>query len=105
MVLRFHHILVVVYTLAQVVGMTADEYASQELQQWREAEAKKDIDAIKVRTGFVTNFSLDLFSLDFFFLTNIHQTHELDMLALGNTFVMKTHKGEQVGEEVMVFMT
>jgi hypothetical protein len=24
------------------------------------------------------------------------QTHELDMLSLGNTFVMKTHKGEQV---------
>merc|ERR1712192_62013 len=43
-----------------------------ELQQWREQEAKKDIEAIK--------------------------THELDMIALGNTFVMKTHKGEQVIE-------
>lgn len=24
------------------------------------------------------------------------KTHELDMIALGNTFVMKSHKGEQV---------
>ena len=53
--------------------MSADEYASKELQQWRKAEAKKDIEAIK--------------------------THELDMLALGNTFVMKSHKGEQVIEK------
>ena len=50
--------------------MSADEYASKELQQWREQEAKKDIEAIKL--------------------------HELDMLALGNTYVMKSHKGEQV---------
>jgi hypothetical protein len=28
--------------------MTADEYASKELQQWRKAEAQKDIQAIKV---------------------------------------------------------
>ena len=53
--------------------MSADEYASKELQQWRKAEAAKDIEAIK--------------------------THELDMLALGNTFVMKSHKGEQVIEK------
>ena len=50
--------------------MSADEYASKELQQWRRQEAKKDIEAIKL--------------------------HELDMLALGNTYVMKSHKGEQV---------
>ena len=50
--------------------MSADEYASKELQQWRKQEAKKDIEAIKL--------------------------HELDMLALGNTYVMKSHKGEQV---------
>ena len=53
--------------------MSADEYASKELQQWRRAEAAKDIEAIK--------------------------THELDMIALGNTFVMKSHKGEQVIEK------
>ena len=57
----------------EVVQMSADEYASKELQQWRKAEAAKDIEAIK--------------------------THELDMLALGNTFVMKSHKGEQVIEK------
>ena len=53
--------------------MSADEYASKELQLWRKAEAAMDIEAIK--------------------------THELDMLALGNTFVMKSHKGEQVIEK------
>jgi len=57
----------------EVVGMSADEYASKELQQWRRQEAKKDIEAIKL--------------------------HELDMLALGNTYVMKSHKGEQVIEK------
>ena len=30
----------------QVVGMSADEYASKELQEWREQEAKKDIEVI-----------------------------------------------------------
>ena len=56
----------------EVVGMTADEYASKELQQWRKEAAQKDIEAIKC--------------------------HELDMIALGNTFVMKSHKGEQVSQ-------
>ena len=50
--------------------MSADEYASKELQQWRKQDVKKDIEAIEL--------------------------HELDMLALGNTYVMKSHKGEQV---------
>ena len=68
----FRRILLKDVSPIEVVGMTADEYASKELQQWREQEAKKDIEAIK--------------------------THELDMIALGNTFVMKTHKGEQVIE-------
>eukprot|EP00092_Neocalanus_flemingeri_P057326 GFUD01068113.1.p1 GENE.GFUD01068113.1~~GFUD01068113.1.p1 ORF type:complete len:1909 (-),score=640.60 GFUD01068113.1:4-5181(-) len=57
----------------EVVNMSADEFASKELQQWRRQEAKKDIEAIKL--------------------------HELDMLALGNTYVMKSHKGEQVIEK------
>ena len=52
--------------------MSADEYASKELQQWRKEAAQKDIEAIK--------------------------SHELEMLALGNTFVMKSHKGEQVSQ-------
>ena len=59
-----------VKSVVQVVQMSADEYASKELQQWRKEAAQKDIEAIK--------------------------SHELDMLALGNTFVMKSHKGEQV---------
>ena len=54
--------------------MSADEYASKELQQWRKEAAQKDIEAIK--------------------------SHELDMLALGNTFVMKSHKGEQVSYSI-----
>ena len=58
----FRRILLKDVSPIEVVGMTADEYASKELQQWREQEAKKDIEAIK--------------------------THELDMIALGNTFVM-----------------
>ena len=29
--------------------MTADEYASKELQQWRNTEARKDLEAIKVQ--------------------------------------------------------
>ena len=29
------------------------------------------------------------------------KSHELDLLALGNTYVMKSHKGEQVIEKVV----
>ena len=53
--------------------MSAADYASKELQQWRKVAAQKDIEAIK--------------------------SHELEMIALGNTFVMKSHKGEQVIEK------
>ena len=55
--------------------MSAEEYASKELQQWRKEAAQKDLEAIKC--------------------------HELDMIALGNTFVMKSHKGEQVSQFVL----
>ena len=57
----------------EVVQMSAADYASKELQQWRKAAAQKDIEAIK--------------------------SHELEKFALGNTFVMKSHKGEQVIEK------
>lgn len=57
----------------EVVSMSAEEYASKELHEWREATMKKDIEAIK--------------------------SHELDLLALGNVYVMKSHKGEQVIEK------
>lgn len=56
-----------------LVNMTADEMASKELQQWRQAELKNDIEKIK--------------------------SHELDILARGTKYVLKSHKGEQVIEE------
>jgi hypothetical protein len=52
------------------VAMTPEEMASKELQQWRQAELKHDIEKIK--------------------------SHELQMISLGSVFVMKSHKGEQV---------
>ena len=53
--------------------MTAEEMASKELQQWRQAELKHDIEKIK--------------------------SHELEMISLGSVFVMKSHKGEQVNND------
>ena len=50
--------------------MSPEEMASKELQQWRQAELKHDIEKIK--------------------------SHELEMISLGSVFVMKTKKGEQV---------
>ena len=50
--------------------MSADEYASKELIAWRQSTNKKELDAIKA--------------------------NELDLISLGNTYVMKSHKGEQV---------
>ncbi|KAF0295041.1 PHD finger protein 3 [Amphibalanus amphitrite] len=58
---------------ARLVTMSADELASKELAEWREREEKKELEAI--------------------------EKHELDMLALGNKFLIKTHKGEQIIEE------
>lgn len=52
--------------------MTPEEMANKELQQWRQASLKNDIEKIK--------------------------SHELDLIALGNKFVMKSHKGEQMIE-------
>jgi uncharacterized FlaG/YvyC family protein len=53
-----------------LVNMSAEEMASKELQQWRQAELKHDIEKIK--------------------------TFELDQLARGNKLVLKSHKGEQI---------
>ncbi len=50
--------------------MTAEEMASRELKEWRQAELKHDIEKIK--------------------------SHELEMISLGSVYVMKSHKGEQV---------
>ncbi|XP_035912298.1 death-inducer obliterator 1 [Anopheles stephensi] len=56
----------------QLVRMTADELASQELAQWREKEAKHQLEMIK--------------------------KSELDLLACAKNYVLKTHKGEEVIE-------
>ncbi len=53
-----------------LVAMTADEMASKELQQWRQAELKHDIEKIK--------------------------SFEKEQLARGTTFVVKSHKGETI---------
>lgn len=56
----------------QVVRLTSEEMASQELAQWREREARHQLDMIK--------------------------KNELELLQQAKTIVMKTHKGEQVIE-------
>eukprot|EP00094_Tigriopus_californicus_P008912 TCALIF_08588-PA protein Name:"Similar to DIDO1 Death-inducer obliterator 1 (Homo sapiens)" AED:0.11 eAED:0.11 QI:369/0.66/0.5/1/0.88/0.9/10/0/1492 len=56
----------------RLVDMSPEEMASKELQQWREAELKHDIEKIK--------------------------SHELEMMAMGNKLVVKSHKGEQIIE-------
>ncbi|PSN57524.1 hypothetical protein C0J52_01640 [Blattella germanica] len=56
----------------QLVRLSPEELASQELAQWREREAKHQLEMIK--------------------------KNELDLMALSKTYIMKTHKGEQVIE-------
>lgn len=56
----------------KLVDMSPEEMASKELQQWREAELKHDIEKIK--------------------------SHELEMMAMGNKLVVKSHKGEEIIE-------
>ena len=57
--------------------MSAEEMASRELKEWRQAELKHDIEKIK--------------------------SHELEMISLGSVYVMKSHKGEQVRATPKVF--
>lgn len=54
----------------QLVRMSTEELASQELAKWRENETKHQLEMIT--------------------------KSELDMLAQGNSYVLKTHKGEEV---------
>ncbi len=54
----------------ELVAMSAEEMANKELQQWRQQELKHDIDMIKA--------------------------NELDQLARGTKFVVKSHKGEEI---------
>lgn len=56
----------------QLVRMSPEELASQELAQWRENEAKHQLEMIK--------------------------KSELDLLSCTKTYVLKTHKGEEVIE-------
>ena len=52
-----------------LVAMTAEQLASKELKEWRQAEQKGEIEKIRA--------------------------HELDLAKQGNKFVIKTHKGDQ----------
>lgn len=52
------------------VRLSPEELASQELAQWRDKEAKYQLELIK--------------------------KSELDLLAASKTYVLKTHKGEEV---------
>ncbi|KAJ2947972.1 hypothetical protein O0L34_g9764 [Tuta absoluta] len=60
-------------TPAQLVRLSPEEMASQELAQWREEESKHQLELIK--------------------------KSELDLLAASKTYVLKTHKGEEVMEK------
>ncbi|GBP39976.1 Death-inducer obliterator 1 [Eumeta japonica] len=59
-------------TPKQLVRLSPEELASQELAQWRDKEAKHQLELIK--------------------------KSELDLLAANKTYVLKTHKGEEVME-------
>ena len=61
------------YSTNRIAAMTAEEMASKELKEWRQAELKHDIEKIK--------------------------SHEIEMAQLGAKFVMKTHKGDLVMED------
>lgn len=61
-----------VITPKQLVRMSPDELASQELAQWRAKETKHQLEMIK--------------------------KSELDLLACAKTYVLKTHKGEEIME-------
>jgi hypothetical protein len=59
-----------------LVALSPEEMASKELQQWRQAELKHDIEKIK--------------------------SHELDMIQHGSKIIVKSHKGEEVIEAKLV---
>ncbi|XP_037968475.2 death-inducer obliterator 1 isoform X1 [Plutella xylostella] len=61
-----------VITPKQLVRLSPEELASQELAQWRDKESKYQLELIK--------------------------KSELDLLAASKTYVLKTHKGEEVME-------
>ncbi|KAK7062950.1 Death-inducer obliterator 1 [Halocaridina rubra] len=64
----FRKILNGTITPTNLAKMTSEELASKELAEWREREEKKELQAI--------------------------EKYELDMIKLGNQYIMKSHKGE-----------
>ena len=68
----FRKILLEKVSAKGLVSMSADELASKELQQWRQAELQNDIEKIK--------------------------TFELDKISHGDKFFIKSHKGDMVLE-------
>ncbi|XP_066983453.1 death-inducer obliterator 1 isoform X3 [Macrobrachium rosenbergii] len=64
----FRKILNGTITPSNLAKMTSEELASKELAEWREREEKKELQAI--------------------------EKYELDMISLGNQYIMKSHKGE-----------
>lgn len=61
------------YIIVQLVKMTAEELASEELAEWRERETKHQLDII--------------------------QKTELELMTMSNKYLVKTHKGEEIIEE------
>ena len=68
----FRKILLEKVSARGLVSMSADDLASKELQQWRQAELHNDIEKIK--------------------------TFELDKISHGDKFFIKSHKGDMVLE-------
>lgn len=68
-----HYIEEFCFFLGQLVKMTAEELASKELAEWREREAKHQLDII--------------------------QKTEMELLTMSNKYLVKTHKGEEIIEE------
>lgn len=62
--------MVIIVRLYSKVRLTPEEMASQELSEWRDQESKHQLELIK--------------------------KSELDLLAANKTYVLKTHKGEEV---------
>lgn len=58
----------------ELVKLSPEELASQELARWREKENQHQLEMIKKT--------------------------ELELMTLGNTYIMKSHKGEQVCDRI-----
>lgn len=61
----------------ELVKLSPEELASQELARWREKENQHQLEMIKKT--------------------------ELEAMTIGNTYIMKSHKGEQVSAHFRIF--